>query len=295
MRFRRWHGSRAVGRAAGPCARSSFLAVLATGLLVALSMAIAAPSSYAASREAGGGATFGGLAPLISATHASARQSGRKPARKGLSLTPSSTEAYWACPEEACEAIIDPTPSAVTVKGRSRYKLPDGPLLEGGGELGGLDPQDLESAYKIPTSGGENQTVALVDAYGYPTAEEDLATYRQRYGLPPCTKANGCFKKVNQKGEEGNYPAPKEGWETESALDIEMVSAACPHCQIMLAEANSADGAGLAETVNTSRPPGRHGGLQQLRAVRTGLRERRMRNRSRRLRPPGRARDCLGR
>lgn len=175
----------------------------------------------------------------------------------GISATRSSSEPHWACPDEACEAIVDPSP--VSAGGRTdrlgrgaRFALPSGPLLEGAGVDGGLDPQDLQSAYKIPTSGGEGETVAVVDAYGFPDAERDLAVYREQYGLPPCTKTNGCFRKVNQEGREGDYPAPSEGWETESALDIEMVSAACPGCHILLVEAMAAEGEDLSDGDNTA-------------------------------------------
>ncbi len=225
--------------------------LLASFTTVILACALAAPGvSYAAPE---GPADLGTLtAAPLSAPLGQAR-SGRKPATKGISLRPSATEARWACPEESCEAIVDPAPDVVEVNGRKRFKLPaGGPLLEGGGEKGGLDPQDLQSAYKIPTSGGEGETIALVDAFGYAQAEEDLAVYRARYGLPPCTKANGCFSKVNQKGEEGNYPVAKEGWETESALDLDMASAACPHCHILLAEAKTAGGTNLPEAVDTA-------------------------------------------
>ncbi len=74
-------------------------------------------------------------------------------------------------------------------------------------------------------------------------------TYRAYYGLPPCTTANGCFKKVNQDGEQGNYPIANPDWEPEIALDTEMVSAICPKCHILLVEANSAD-----EAIATSNP-----------------------------------------
>ena len=85
----------------------------------------------------------------------------------------------------------------------------------------GYTPADLQSAYKLPSNGGSGSyTVAIVDAYGYPNAEADLAVYRAKYGLPPCTTANGCFKKVNQSGVEGNYPATDVGWDQEQALDL---------------------------------------------------------------------------
>jgi subtilase family serine protease len=127
----------------------------------------------------------------------------------------------------------------------------------GGGELGGLDPQDLRSAYKIPTSGGADQTIALVDAFGYERAEADLATYRDRYGLGECTgpppEGNGCFRKVNQAGEEANYPRETgEGWEVESALHMDMAAAACPHCHILLVQATSEAPRDLAQAVDTA-------------------------------------------
>jgi hypothetical protein len=176
----------------------------------------------------------------------SERRERRRSPHAGISLTPSTTEPYWACPQEGCEAIIDPRPVGVP----GHWALPaGGPLLEGGGEDGGYDPQDLQSAYKIPTSGGSTQTIALIEAYGYEGAEADLAAYRQRYGLEPCTTANGCFRKVNENGEEANYPSP-DGWELETALDLDMASAACAHCHILLVEATSNSFADLGSAVN---------------------------------------------
>jgi subtilase family serine protease len=103
----------------------------------------------------------------------------------------------------------------------------------------GYTPADLQSAYKLPANGGSaSYTIAIVDAYGYPNAEADLAVYRQRYGLPPCTTANGCFRKVDQRGGT-NDPALNVGWAQETALDLDMASAACPNCHILLVEGDS--------------------------------------------------------
>src|SRR5437868_3846329 len=57
----------------------------------------------------------------------------------------------------------------------------------------GYGPADLRAAYQIATSGSSAVTIAIVDAYGYPNAESDLAVYRAQFGVPPCTTANGCF------------------------------------------------------------------------------------------------------
>lgn len=111
---------------------------------------------------------------------------------------------------------------------------------------GALGPADIQSAYKLPAAGA-GVTIAVVDAFGYSTAESDLATFRSYYGLPPCTTANGCFTKLDQNGGT-NYPPDDPGWALESALDVDAVSAACPKCHIMLVEGddNSLDSLGTA-------------------------------------------------
>ena len=116
----------------------------------------------------------------------------------------------------------------------------------------GLTPADLKSAYRLPNSGGDDMTVAIVDAMDNPDAESDLATYRARFGLPPCTSSNGCFQKVNQRGQVGNYPDADPGWAGEIALDIDMVSAVCPNCKILLVEADSASLQNLGTALNTA-------------------------------------------
>jgi subtilase family serine protease len=103
----------------------------------------------------------------------------------------------------------------------------------------GYGPADLQSAYKLPSaSAGTGQTVAIVDAFDDPTAESDLAQYRSFYGLPPCTTANGCFRKVNQTGGTLS-PPPNPDWGLEISLDLDMVSAVCPNCHILLVEATT--------------------------------------------------------
>jgi len=102
----------------------------------------------------------------------------------------------------------------------------------------GYGPADLQDAYRVPTS-PVTRTVAIVDAFDDPTAEADLAVYRAQYGLPPCTAASGCFRKVNQSGAATPLPIPDAGWSGEISLDLDMVSAICPTCPILLIEANT--------------------------------------------------------
>jgi hypothetical protein len=105
----------------------------------------------------------------------------------------------------------------------------------------GFGPTSLQSAYKLPSAtAGSGQRVYVVDAYDDPNAESDLAAYRTQYGLPACTTANGCFKKLNQNGLTSPLPAGNTGWAGEISLDLDMVSAICPNCSITLIEATDA-------------------------------------------------------
>jgi subtilase family serine protease len=114
----------------------------------------------------------------------------------------------------------------------------------------GYHPADLQSAYKLPSSSaGSGQTVAIVDAYDDPNAEADLGVYRSTFGLSACTTNNGCFSKVNQTGGK-TPPSPDAGWSEEISLDLDMVSAVCPNCHILLVEANSNSFSDLGTAVN---------------------------------------------
>lgn len=114
----------------------------------------------------------------------------------------------------------------------------------------GYGPSDLRAAYNIPATSPTRRTIAIVDAYGYPNAEADLATYRATYGLPACTTANGCFRKVNQNGSSSSFPAFNLGWSQETALDLDMASAICPDCNILLVQATNSSLANFAIAVN---------------------------------------------
>ena len=127
------------------------------------------------------------------------------------------------------------------------------PLASGTPVGGSYGPADLESAYALagdPTGAGE--TVAIVDAYDNPNTANDLANYRSEYGLPACTTTSGCFRKLNESGATSPLPRGNSSWGQEIDLDIEMVSAICPSCNIVLIEANSANFSDLATAENTA-------------------------------------------
>ena len=116
----------------------------------------------------------------------------------------------------------------------------------------GFGPSDLRTAYSLATasaSNGGGKTIAIIDAYGYPNAENDVNVYRKQYGIPPCTVATGCLKIVNQTGGS-NLPPTNSGWDQEQALDLDMASAICPNCKILLVQANTSGFSNLAAGVD---------------------------------------------
>ncbi|SFW87836.1 S53 family peptidase [Amycolatopsis australiensis] len=127
----------------------------------------------------------------------------------------------------------------------------------------GLGPADLLSAYNLGTlagSAGAGRTIAIVDAYDAPTAFADVNVYRAQYGIPAlasCTPSSvdasttPCFAKADQSGGT-TYPRKDGGWAQEISLDLDMTSAICPKCNILLVEATTPSMANLGTAVNTA-------------------------------------------
>ncbi|HEX5574697.1 MAG TPA: S8 family serine peptidase, partial [Gemmatimonadales bacterium] len=123
---------------------------------------------------------------------------------------------------------------------------------------GTLTPADLSDAYRLLGNTQSFGTVAIVDAYDDPTAERDVNAYRKFYGLPQCTSQNACFRKVNQNGQASPLPPSaknknlRDQWDAEISLDLDMVSAACPKCSLLLLEADDAKVGNLYKAVDTA-------------------------------------------
>ncbi len=209
------------------------------------------------------------------------------PAAAAGSVAPLPTSAYLtrpACPAPApghasCLAVeLVPKSGEARARTHPLGMTRSGPLESPSPKSGdyGLRPADLRTAYfpgefaEAPAS--KPQTIALVDAYNDPEAETDLGVYDKEFGIEECSEANGCFEKVNQRGERGDLPFPKseaereaelniyknakaskatreaalyeveeaDGWAIEISTDIETAHAICQrHCHIVLVEANS--------------------------------------------------------
>ena len=134
-----------------------------------------------------------------------------------------------------CDAIIRTDIPSVSANAMTADATPSG-----------FGPTDLRSAYNLAsaaTADGSGETVAVMEAADDPDLESDLGTYRSEFGLPACTTANGCFSKVNGSGQQGDYPPANSGWGGEASLDVDMVSAICPNCHILVVESEDLEGA----------------------------------------------------
>lgn len=120
----------------------------------------------------------------------------------------------------------------------------------------GLRPEDLHEAYELPLVAPAAQTIAIVDAYDDPKAESDLRVYDEEFGLPECTKANGCFRKVNEDGNASPLPQADSEWALEISLDVQTAHAVCQNCRILLVEAESSFDSDLAQAVDTAAAEG---------------------------------------
>ena len=124
----------------------------------------------------------------------------------------------------------------------------------------GETPASIRAVYNLPSTGGSG-TVAIVDAFDYATAENDLSVFSQQFGLPACTTANGCFKKVFATGTK---PQANCGWGQEAALDIEWAHAMAPNAKIVLVEAASNSFVDLFNAVDVATAQVTTGGVGEV-------------------------------
>jgi hypothetical protein len=119
---------------------------------------------------------------------------------------------------------------------------------------GYLTAQSLHAAYSLPDETGSSylQTIAVVDAYDDPTAEADLAVYDETFGLPPCTSANGCFRKIDQEGRSSPLPRKEGEWAGEISIDVQMAHAVCRSCRVLLVEADNEEFVNLGAAVDAA-------------------------------------------
>ncbi len=110
-----------------------------------------------------------------------------------------------------------------------------------------------DTGLALPSGGGG--IIAIVDAFDYPTAQDDFDTFSTQFGLPLSSDtvcgngAEACFQKVFASGSQ---PRANSCWAMEAALDIEWAHAMAPHAQIVLVEAASSSFTNLLAAVEAA-------------------------------------------
>ena len=102
-------------------------------------------------------------------------------------------------------------------------------------------PSELQSAYGVASLlsggyGGRGETIAVIDAYGDPTISQDLALFDGDFGLPNASLS------VIPVGHYEPSLGIANGWDAETALDVEAAHAMAPYAHInLLVAANSSN------------------------------------------------------
>jgi Subtilase family/Putative Ig domain len=183
-------------------------------------------------------------APAAAAAPASGRAAGSGVAAVARAVAALPDDERRVCPvpaqpgQVACQSVYQLAGSRPGAKAF----VPDVTAVPGYG------PASLRSAYGLAAAAarkGGGATVAVVDAYADPHAARDLATYRRHFGLSACSPASGCLRIINQEGKARPLPKANIGWAVEESLDLDMVSAICSRCHLVLVESNAPTNASL--------------------------------------------------
>jgi subtilase family serine protease len=180
------------------------------------------------------------VAPLVAALAIAACNAGGSsnvPATAGLSQTGSTAVSHhipeWQAKglaHRACPQVVGKPMCLALISNKITPAC--SPSSGGCGWI----PSELEAAYDLgPSLGnGSGTTVAVVEAGDDPTVASDLNVYRSEFGL-----GTANITRYNQNGVQGSYPPSCEdyGWCVETNLDVQMISASCPKCNIAVMEA----------------------------------------------------------
>src|SRR5436189_3301808 len=151
--------------------------------------------------------------------------------------------------------------------------LPQGLPLCKNASLGNIvcySPPFIKKAYGYPSNGvldGTGQTIVIVDAFGSPTVESDLALFDSLFGIPAppsftifCSNSPKPFDtstcphvNINTNPMHGVF-----SWTTETSLDVQYAHAMAPGANIVLVVAATSSGNSIndAEAAAIAAYPG---------------------------------------
>jgi subtilase family serine protease len=107
-------------------------------------------------------------------------------------------------------------------------------------------PPQLQRAYDMTPLyraglNGRGKTIVIVDSFGSPTIQQDLASFDQEYNLP----APPHFKIITPDGPVNQADPAAFGWGVETSLDVEYAHTMAPGANILLVETPVAETEGI--------------------------------------------------
>jgi subtilase family serine protease len=104
-------------------------------------------------------------------------------------------------------------------------------------------PQLIRAAYNYPsTLDGTGQTILIVDAFGSPTIQQDLADFDRFFGIPAPPSFKILCPDAGCPTFDPNDPHNELSWSLETSLDVEYAHAMAPGAKIVLVVASTSSG-----------------------------------------------------
>ncbi len=116
----------------------------------------------------------------------------------------------------------------------------------------GYKPSQIRHAYGLDqlSGTGKGQLIAIVDAYGSPTIQKDLAAFSSQFGLPAAN--------LTIAYPQGKPNRTDAGWALETALDVEWAHALAPEANLLLVVSKTNSFANLLSAVDYATSQGAH-------------------------------------
>jgi subtilase family serine protease len=137
----------------------------------------------------------------------------------------------------------------VVMLGHRQAQAPTTADCEAAFDVACYQPTQIEQAYNLPTLyskgiNGKGTTIAIIDAFGSPSIKSDLAVFDQTFGIP----APPSFTVIQPDGAVPPFSASNGtmvNWAGETTLDVEYAHAIAPGANIVLAETPVAETEGV--------------------------------------------------
>jgi subtilase family serine protease len=158
----------------------------------------------------------------------------------GIAGAITTVPAGRAARSAAAPPVITVQPGTVQIGKAGAQGPPTTADCEADHQISCFEPGQIRAAYDLPALykrgvTGKGATIVIVDSFGSPTIEHDLAVFDNQFGYP----APPSFKVIAPVGEIPAYNPDNGdmvGWAGETTLDVEYAHTIAPGANIILVE-----------------------------------------------------------